>query len=135
MAAGKGGAAVVMEGTLTKRSIGKTLVPNWKKRHFRLYYYGKIAYYVNDASTKAKEGSSEDRFAQATPKGSLVLTWDMQVRAVTSRSNCFAVKSPTIEVVLQASSPALMAEWMQALQRVIDASVQGSDQSQTRFVV
>merc|ERR1711924_583785 len=105
----------------TKRSIGKTLVHNWKKRFFKLYYYGKLAYYV-------KQDDNE-------PKGSLQLTWDMQVRAASHRSNSFQLKSASVDATMQASDPQQMAEWMQALQKVIDGSVQGSDQSQTRFVV
>lgn len=77
MASTEGGAAVVMEGLLTKRSIGKTLVHNWKKRHFRLYYFGKLAYYV--AEKDSADSETTDRYSRTTAKGSLVLTWDMQV--------------------------------------------------------
>jgi hypothetical protein len=123
-------AAVVMEGLLTKKSIGKTLVPNWKKRYFRLYYYGKLAYYVGDPSSNDGQAKSTEA------KGSIQLTWDMQVHVSTSRTNSFQIKSPASnEITLQAPDPATMATWMQAIQKIIDSSVQGSDQSQTRFVV
>ena len=56
--------AQVKEGWLNKRSIGNRVMHNWKKRFFRLSYYGKLVYYIDDGENSAA-------------KGSIVLTWDM----------------------------------------------------------
>jgi hypothetical protein len=121
IAADGGRPAQVKEGWLNKRSIGNRVMHNWKKRFFRLSYYGKLVYYVGDEESLPS-------------KGSIVMTWDMMLEESAMKKNCIAIKSKDTEVFLQADSTEEMASWMAALRKVIDISTSSSDYTKTRFV-
>jgi hypothetical protein len=113
--------AQVKEGWLNKRSIGNRVMHNWKKRFFRLSFYGKLVYYVSDEESMPS-------------KGSILLTWDMTLEESTLKKHCISIKSKETEVYLQAESQAEMNIWMAALRKVVDMSTASSDYSKTRFV-